>query len=347
MKINRTARRVGGLVVFAALGGAMSMGAAETAKAPAAKPADRFSFVAFGCMPYGKENYPAYERLLAEINRRAPAFTVHCGDTKAGSEPPSDAFLARIKAGFESLDAPLIYTPGDNEWTDVHAASNGHQDPLVWLAKVRALYFAEERSLGRAAIPLVTQRRDPAYAKFVENARWTRGGVVFATVHVVGSNNNSQPAVPGAMEEFRERDAADAAWVRAAFAEARATSAAAVALFFQAEPFGAYAKLGRSSGFIQFLDTVEEQSKAFGKPVLLVHADEHRYRNERAVRFRPDAEPLANVTRLETFGAGDIHAVEVVVDPASPQVFLAGPLLVPGNALPVLPKARAAAATAP
>ena len=56
------------------------------------------------------------------------------------------------------------------------------------------------------------------------------------------------------------------------------------------------------------------------------------------MRFQRDAEPLANVTRLETFGAGDIHAVQVVVDPASPQVFLAGPLLVPANALPVLPR---------
>ncbi|MBM3854229.1 MAG: hypothetical protein FJ399_13900 [Verrucomicrobia bacterium] len=307
---------------------------------------ERFKFVALGCMPYGAENYPAYERLLAEISRQRPAFTVHCGDTKGGSEPPSEAFLVQVRRWFDSVEGAVIYTPGDNEWTDVHRGNNGTEDPLVWLGRIRRLYFATESSLGRAPIPLVTQRRDPAHAKFVENARWSLGGVVFATVHVVGSNNNLQPARPGAVEEFRERDAANVAWVRAAFAEARASGAAGVGLFFQAEPFFAWAaanRAGRESGFTNFLAAVEEEARVFSKPVLLVHADEHRYRLEPKVQFPGRSEPLENVTRLETFGAGDIHAVQVVVDPASPQVFLAGPLLVPANALPVLPRPKAPA----
>jgi hypothetical protein len=244
----------------------------------------------------------------------------------------------------------VIYTPGDNEWTDVHRKNNGSQDPLVWLAKVRAEYFSEERSMGRTPIALVTQRREPGAEKFVENARWTRGGVVFATVHVVGSNNNrvtatevgrSAEELARAAAEFRERDAANAAWVRAVFAEARASSSPGVALFFQAEPF---ATRKAASGFELFLKTVKSEARAFGKPVLLVHADEHRYRLEPKVAF-PDGERLENVTRLETFGAGDIHAVLVTVDPDSPQVFLAGPLLVPGNALPVVPSPKPPAAT--
>ena len=306
---------------------------------------DRFSFVAFGCMPYGKENYAAYERLLTEISRQRPAFTVHCGDTKSGSEPPTGAFLTQVRTWFDTIEGAVIYTPGDNEWTDVHRTNNGTEDPLVWLGKIRAMYFSTERSLGRAPIPLVTQRRDPAYTKFFENARWSRGGVVFATVHVVGSNNNNQPAVPGAVAEFRERDAANAAWVRATFAEARTTLAAGVALFFQAEPFIAVevaTKAGRESGFTRFLATVEEEARAFARPVLLVHADEHRYRLEPKVKFPGSAAPLDHVTRLETFGAGDIHAVLVVVDPGSPQVFLPGPLIVPSNALPILPRPKQA-----
>jgi len=306
--------------------------------ASAAQNRDRFSFVALGCMPYGEQNYAAFERLIGEINRHAPAFTVHCGDTKAGSEPPTDAFLARVRDWFDSFEGPLIYTPGDNEWTDVHRENNGRQDPLVWLAKVRAVYFSEERSLGRRPLPLVTQRREPEHAAYVENARWTMGGVVFATVHVVGSNNNRDPERPAAMAEFAARDAANEAWVRATFAEARATGAPGVALFFQAQPFRqAPGQTGRSEGFRRFLDAVEQEAKAFGRPVLLVHSDEHRYRLEKAKAFEAGAEPLANVTRLETFGAGDIHGVLVTVDPDSADVFLAGPLVVPGNPLPVLP----------
>jgi hypothetical protein len=306
----------------------------------------RFSFVAFGCMPYGKDNYPAYERLLSEINRVHPAFTVHCGDTKAGAEPPTEEFYQQVRRWFDSIEGPVMYTPGDNEWTDVHRSNNGSADPLVWLGKVRAMYFAEERSLGRAPIPLRTQRREPGFAKFVENARWSQGGVVFATVHVVGSNNNNNPNTPGAVEEFRERDAANVAWVKAAFAEARQTTAPGLAFFFQAEPINNLAaaeRAGRESGFARFLTTLDEEARAFTKPVLLVHADEHRYRLEPRITLISGRGPLENVTRLETFGANDIHAVLVVVDPESPQVFQAGPLLVPSNRLPMLPRPKKAA----
>lgn len=309
-----------------------------------AEPAERFSFVALGCMPYGEATFPAFERLIEEINRQRPAFTVHCGDTKLGSEAPTEASLMRVKAWFNRIEGAVMYTPGDNEWTDVHRTG---ADPLVWLDKVRALYFGEERSLGRAPVPLVTQRRDQAHAKFVENALWVHGGVVFATVHVVGSNNNLQPAVPGALEEYRERDAANAAWVKTAFAAARAIAAPGLALFFQAEPINALAtavRAGRESGFEHFLATIEKEARAYPGQVLLVHADEHRYRLETRVSFARGAGPLENVTRLETFGLNNIHAVQVVVDPGSIPVFLAGPLLVPSNPLPELPRPKPAPA---
>jgi hypothetical protein len=316
----------------------------------AATPApERFTFVVMGCMPYGEKTYPAFERLIAEVNRHRPAFTVHVGDTKSGSEVPTDAYYARVRDWFNSVDGPLIYTPGDNEWTDVNRAEAGRNDPLVWLAKIRTLYFPEERSLGRAPMALVSQRRDPAFAKFVENARWTHGGVVFATVHVVGSNNNLQPNIPGAEAEFRERDAADAAWIRAAFAEAKAISAPGIVLFFQAEPFAPHfnPQRGRPSGFTLFLETLETEARAFAKPVLLMHADAHRHRIEHGVAFRAGGEPLRNVTRIETFGEVDVHAVLVVVDPASANVFLPAPLIIPGNDLPALPRPPAAAPKAP
>ena len=175
-------------------------------------------------------------------------------------------------------------------------------------------------------MPLVTQRRSPEYAEFVENARWTVGGVVFATVHVVGSNNNRDPERAGAMAEFAARDRANEAWVRAAFAEAKATGAPGLELFFQAQPFQqGSGEAGRPEGLRRFLDTVEEESVAFGRPVLLVHSDEHRYRLEIGKAFEVGGAPRANVTRLETFGASDLHGVVVTVDPASAQVFLAGP----------------------
>jgi hypothetical protein len=309
----------------------------------AAAPApERFTFIAIGCVPYARYDTDgaAYARMLTEINRLAPAFTVHLGDLNASSENVNDALLRKRLAEFGTLNGPLIYTPGDNEWSDTHTAQAGGYDPLERLAKIRELFFAEEKSLGKTTIPLVSQRRDEAHKKFVENTRWTRSGVVFATVHAVGSTNNNQPNVPGAVSEYQARDAANAAWIRATFAEARTANAPGVALLFQADPFAADANQpGYRSGFELFLKTIEEEARAYAKPVLLVHADEHRYRLDFGMRFTQGAEPLPNVTRLETFGEMNMHGVLVVVDPASAQVFLPGPLLVPGNGVPQLPAA--------
>ena len=318
------------------------LGATALRGAPA--PAgESFTFAAVGCMPYARHegSAAAFARVIAEINRRAPAFTVHLGDLLGSDERCTDELLLRRRAEFDSFEAALVYTPGDNEWTDTHSEKAGRFDPLERLARIRALFFAEERSRGRRPLPLVTQRRDPAHRTFVENARWTIGGVVFATVHVVGSQNNHQAAVPGAIEEWRARDAADAAWVKEVFAAAREGTAPGVALFFQADPFAAdRGRPGHDAGFVTFLRAVEAEARAFGRPVLLVHADEHRYRLEPGMRFTAEGEPAANVTRLETFGAQNFHGVMVVVDPASAPVFAAGPLIVPGNPPPQLPRAK-------
>ncbi len=302
----------------------------------------RFSFIALGCLPYGVPSFPAFERLLDEIDYHRPAFTVHCGDIKAAAEPPSDFTFGRVRYWLNSLQSPVIYTPGDNEWTDVNRESAGNQDPVEWLGRIRKMFFTEERSLGRTPIPLITQRRDPAFAAFVENARWSWSNVTFATVHVVGSNNNRKSKVPSALAEFKARDAANVAWIRAVFAAAREAKSVGVALFMQAEPIETHAKppAGEESGFAQVLAVLDDEVRAFGKPVLLVHADKHRYRNETPVRLLPERAPLVNLTRVETFGDHDVHAVKVIVDPDSTQVFLAGPLIVPGNALPKLPVAK-------
>lgn len=314
------------------------------APAPAAAADASFTFAALGCLPYRRtpDSIPSFARLIAEINRHAPAFSVHLGDIIASDEKCSDELLRERLHDFNTFDGPLIYTPGDNEWTDTHSEKGGGYVPTERLARLRTLFFAEERSLGRRPLPLVTQRRDPAFATYLENARWTIGGVVFATVHVVGSQNNHSTKVPGAMDEFRARDAANAAWLRATFAEARAKDAPGIALFFQANPFAhdRGKPPGSEPGFERFLTVLEAEARAFAKPVLLVHADEHRYRLDFGMRVRPDGEPVPNVTRLETFGEANVHGVLVVVDPKSTQVFLPGPLLVPGNAGPALPKPK-------
>ena len=101
---------------------------------------------------------------------------------------------------FEASDNPLIYTPGDNEWTDCHRPPNfpedpAEADPLNRLSLVRETFFADGYSLGEKEIPV--QRQSVEYP---ENARWIRG-VTFATLHVVGSTTTP----PGCRANYRQR----------------------------------------------------------------------------------------------------------------------------------------------
>lgn len=70
--------------------------------------------------PINDRNFSEYLKLIGKINNSGPAFTVHVGDIGrsegTNGEVCSDDYLGKIKASFDSFTAPLIYTPGDNEW---------------------------------------------------------------------------------------------------------------------------------------------------------------------------------------------------------------------------------------
>ena len=94
-------------------------------------------------------------------------------------------------------------------------------EPLERLAKVRTMFFPQGRSLGQRTMPVISQSADPQYGKFRENLRWSLGGVTFVTLHIVGSNDNFG-RTPEMDLEHREHKAANIAWLRKAFSEAKA-----------------------------------------------------------------------------------------------------------------------------
>ena len=117
--------------------------------------------------------------LIAAINRDRPAFSIHVGDIKSGSSLCSDEEFERQRAHFSLFEGALVYTPGDNEWTDCHRGNNGSYDPVERLAALRKLFFADERSLGQQPLTLQSQPKlQPAHALWTENRRWQAQGVV-------------------------------------------------------------------------------------------------------------------------------------------------------------------------
>jgi hypothetical protein len=293
-----------------------------------------FTFVAFGDMPYRDADIPKVDRLIAAINRIKPAFTIHVGDIQSGSTPCTDANLKRSLDQINTLEQPVVYSIGDNEWTDCHRGAAGKFDPRERLAKLRELAFSKPgQSMGKTPMQVESQATAmPKHAKFVENQRFTRNGVVFIVPHIVGSNNGFEPRDAEAATEFLERNGANIAWIDDGFRVASETAAKAVVIAFQANVYELrqpYPALPRASGFLDTVLAISKGARAFGRPVLVVHGDHHALELE---TFKDnDMQPVPNTLRLQVPGDRLVHAVRILVDPDMPGVFGFVPLIVPEN----------------
>ena len=285
--------------------------AASLLAAPALHAA-AFTFAVIGDVPYGPPE--ELSALASRLNRQPIEFTLHLGDIKTGTSRCSDDVYLRVRALFNEFDKPLVYTPGDNEWTDCHRYLAGSYDPLERLEKIRSLFFATSESHGKEKITLQSQRADPRHGRHVENLRWFRDKVSFATLHLVGSNNNWQPDLPS-VSEFAAREEANLAWLHEIFAAAKARNDVAVVLAMQADTF--LAPPGPDSGFARWLQALADETVRWGKPVLLLQGDSHRHRVDHPLHDA-HGKPVPNLLRVVVPGDRNPDAVLVEVDVSRP-----------------------------
>jgi hypothetical protein len=318
-----------------------------------------FHFALVGDTGYTAAGVAGFQHLLPAINRADLAFVVHIGDFEndgsrydptIGAMPCTDENYRLVYDSFQSVRHPFILTPGDNDWTDCHFLKSPAFDPLDRLAKVRKMFFPEGKSLGQRTIEVESQsKNDPEHTKFVENLRWSYGGVTFVTLHIVGSNDNFG-RTPEMDDEYRERKAANLAWIRSGFATAKTKGSRGIVLLAQADPrFENYwppaAKtryLGSIPGaklpdqpvqtaFEDYVKTLADELESYDKPVAFLHGDTHWFRIDQPLFSEKVHRRFENFTRVETFGDPDTHWVRVTVDPADPQLFQFNPEIVPEN----------------
>lgn len=306
-----------------------------------------FSFGLWGDMPYKKAgDQPKMAAVLKSINASDIAFSLYDGDIKDGSSHCTDAVYSDALAMFNSLKKPVVYVPGDNEWTDCHRTNNGSMDPLERLAHIRKVMFPTSHSLGQQTMPLLHQGK-PGEA-YVENTRFEYGGIVFAGINMPGSNNNhiatpkqctskskrTSADCDQAEAEYQARDEANRAWLRETFAHAHDSHAKGVVIVVQGEPGFDVAETEdldeslspETSGFQPFMKALTHETEQFAGQVLFVHGDQHVFKTDKPL-YRP-LKPLLNFTRIETFGSPSLHWVKVKVDTASANVFQIEPVIV-------------------
>jgi hypothetical protein len=288
--------------------------------------AQSFSFVALGDMPYGNQNktYLSYRSLIETINHSKPKFSIHVGDFKSGSSLCSDSEFAEQLKHFSMFEAGVVFTPGDNDWTDCWRSNNGGYDPQERLRKIREDFFKPEVSLGKSPLRLVSQPHiHPKFDRYVENQRWVVDEVLFVTLHIVGSNNNFESRDAEAIKEFFERDAANIAWIRSAFDLAHQNKYRAIVFAFQADVLVSRSMWEDFPSWSGFRNSVAQTllplAKDWAQPVLLIHGDGHQYHFDQPFKLKGAVIP--NVTRLEVPGASDVRAVNVTIDLEKEKVF--------------------------
>ncbi|MFK7838075.1 MAG: hypothetical protein AB8B60_17835 [Sulfitobacter sp.] len=273
------------------------------------------SFVALGDAPYGKpeEVFPPYKSLIENVNAAKPGLVVHIGDTH-GHYTCDNALMDQLRGFMDDFDAPVLYTPGDNEWTDCGSTEEGSFDPLERLSYLRKTYFKGGMSLGAKPEKVQNQARKG----YPENARLMKGNVGFVTVHVVGSNNNFSPSDPAAADEFFARNTANVAWLEESFAKFKDADAIVVAL--HADMFVPLSGFREGwhpmSPFRDIGITLGKQSSALEKPVLLLYGDSHVHKV-----FQPFAKYRPFLHAIEVYGYPDIKAIEVGVRPNAKKPF--------------------------
>ena len=287
-----------------------------------------FSFAVLGDTPYNALEALAVQHVLREADQAGVAFVVHVGDLKAASEPCSDRLLRERRALLDASPRPLVYVPGDNEWTDCYRQSAGGYDPRERLDAVRRLFFADDESLGRQKLRLVRQGdEDPRFRPYRENVRWIAGNVVFVTLNVPGSNNNL-----GRNErmdaEHTARMISNFAWLTQAVERARQPAIRGLVVFAHGDPqFDRPAD--PADGYTGWRYALRAHVSTLDKPVLYVHGDGHRYRVDQPLRDLLTHDRISAFTRVEVFGSPAVGWVRVDVAPEGERLFTITPGGVP------------------
>lgn len=240
----------------------------------------------YGDAPYGTDIPYGGAKFDAAELAATPAFidfvnadptvslVLHVGDIHSGKQNCTLAYDQTIYTLWTAYAHPLIYTPGDNEWSDCHKVGEGGGawngtnivydlnadgtltdyhggDPIANLELVRQIFFSNPGhalAQRKLVLPqsLAYDRAHPSDAKFVENVMWEQSRVLFVTLNIPGGSNNDQdiwyatanasPPLSGAqIQEIAERTDADIRWLDLAFALAKLTGAKGVVIQSQAD----------------------------------------------------------------------------------------------------------------
>lgn len=231
------------------------------------------SFTAIGCGPYKtQEEFDLIEQVERENRLRQSEFMVHLGDIMSGGTPGTEDRYSRVAGILKQLHMPTFIVVGDNEWNDKN-------DPdLAWKYWNRYfMNFHDHWLKGRLVKPPYSRIYGVEQQSIrPENFAFQRKGVLFIGINLPGGRIHDQA-------EWDARLPQNAEWVQGNLQRYGNVVRAAV-VFAQASPQAAHNT---------FFEPFRAAAKLFGKPVLYIHADGHRW-------IKDNRWPEKNILRVQT-----------------------------------------------
>jgi Calcineurin-like phosphoesterase len=304
------------VVSVVALGGSGSSGGkAKTAE----------TIAVYGDSPYGTTNadtaqFNATLDFIDAINSDPDvSLVMHIGDIHSGKQFCTQAYDQAIYQKWQTFTDPLVYTPGDNEWSDCHKTAEGGGlwntptagiinfqydspgvlsdfaagNPVANLLLVRSIFFPSPGiTLGQTPLTVDSQALDydpshPSDRYYVENVMWEQSNVLFVTVNLPGGSNNDDDIWYGTptrssdqQQEALQRTGADLRWLDAAFARAKRDKLAGVVIGAQADMWDPEKGAAHQALYEPFVQKIADSTKDFGNPVIMFNGDSHVYRSD-------------------------------------------------------------------
>ncbi len=216
-------------------------------------------------------------RLINEVN---PSMVMHLGDFKSGGKSCTDDLLIEHKALLNQIyPGKMIYTPGDNDWTDCDRTSLPYSfNELERLDFLIPLMFETPPLLDKN-LPTTTSQQTQ-----IENKLLIHDRLAISTLHIVGTSNGrvfinkSKPDL--AIKKADERDKNNLAWLKNI--EANSKNFDALIIGFQADIYQKSVLESNTCGDVSlkscdafkiYRQAFEDLAKRINKPVLISHGD--------------------------------------------------------------------------
>jgi hypothetical protein len=318
-------------------------------------PRHHLTYAVYGDAPYGTSptdtsEFLATPAFIDSVNADPDVSLVaHVGDIHSGKQFCTEAYDKSVASLWTRYDDPLVYTPGDNEWTDCHKAAEGggtydsntqqikyvtdpatglpidyaSGNPVANLDLIRSIFFpAPGQTLGGGHMRVLSQAQlpnplHPADRNYVENVMWSSDDVLFVTLDVPGGSNNDTdpwygaPAMsPQQAQEVSDRTGADLRWLNDAFTIAQLTRMKSVMIMVQADMWDLDGKTtDHLAAYDSLVDSIATHTTSYGRPVLLINGDSHIYRSDN---------PLSPTAPCVIEGAGGVEGPCASANPNHP-----------------------------